>query len=91
MTIYGCIEKYGWQSEVSGHLKKYQLVDIDFVNSNGKDDETQFLIMGAGEKRGAGELTELFAQFCKENGFKDNTVTSITIVAAADTCKELLF
>ena len=90
MTIREYIKRFGWQSEVSGKLKRYQLVDIDFVDADGNDDETQFLIVGAGTKQGGDELTGLFAQFCCENHIETNTVTSVTIVEADDTCEELL-
>lgn len=89
MTIKECIKKYGWQTEVSGPLKRFQSVDIDFVNSDGLEDETQFDISGAGTAEGIKKLTDLFSGFCKENGFKTNSVTSVTIVHVADTRHEL--
>lgn len=89
MTILKYVKEKGWQTEIDGPLKRYQTVDIGFVNSDGNDDETQFSVNGAGTTQGVKELTELFAQFCKENNFATNTVTSITIVAVADTYEEL--
>lgn len=89
MTIKKYLKEKGWQTEITSPLKRWQTVDVDFVNSDGRDDETQFCIKGAGTSQGAEELIELFAQFCKENSFATNTVTSITIVAVANTYKEL--
>lgn len=88
MTIKEYVKKYGMQMEVD-HLKLYQSVDIDFINSEGMEDETQFDIANAATKSGIAELNDLFKQFCKENGFKTNTVTGITIVKSANTRKEL--
>jgi hypothetical protein len=48
--------------------------DIDFINSDGEVDETQF------DAKGTEELSEIYSEFCKENGFKSNTVISITDV-----------
>lgn len=89
MTIRECIKKNGWQIEVAGPLKRFQSVDIDFVNSDGLDDETQFDISGAGTTSGIQRLSELFSVFCKENGFKTNSVMSIAIVHVADTKEKL--
>lgn len=83
------IKKCNWQSEVNGDLKRWNNVNVNFINSNGQEDEVQFSIKGAGTKAGLNELSELFSEFCKENGFKTNTVTGITIVEAADSFDEL--
>lgn len=47
-----------------------QIYNIGFINSDGIEDETQF----DGVKT-LKELSDLFRDFCKENGFKTNTVT----------------
>ena len=88
MNIQECLKKNGLQMEVD-ELKRYQMVDIDFINSDGKEDETQFSVSFIGTKAGEEELTQLFSDFCKENGFKTNTVQSITVVASADKWSEL--
>ena len=85
MTIKQCIKKKGWQIDCDSKLGRYMSVDIGFVNSDGKDDETQFDI----KAYDVDELDNLFADFCKENGFKKNTVYSICIVKIADTIEEL--
>lgn len=58
--------------------QKDAMYNIAFVNSDGRDDETQFDIHG--EKmleETAEELSSLFADFCKENKFKEDSVYSI--------------
>ena len=88
MTIRECIRKKGWQVEVD-NLKRYQTVDVDFVNADGMEDETQFDICGAGTKDGIKELEELFSDFCRADNFETNTVTGVIIVASAETKEEL--
>lgn len=57
--------------------------NIGFINSNGNEDETQFDIHGTRTiKETLDELTELFKDFCKENGYKTNKVRYITYVGA---------
>ena len=89
MNIRECLKKNGWQIEVD-YLGRYQSVDVDFINSDGNEDETQFDICGALTKAGEKELVDLYSDFCKENGFKTNTVISVTVVASADAMEELL-
>ena len=49
-----------------------------FVNSAGRDDETQFDIHGEKTlEETAEELSSLFAGFCNENGFTEDSVQSI--------------
>lgn len=55
------------------------MFDIDFINNEGETDETQFTVSGS-QKQMADELNELFREFCRENEFQTNTVTSITFV-----------
>ena len=46
--------------------------DIDFINDEGDIDETQF------DVNNLKELEECWRDFCKDNGFKQNSITSIT-------------
>lgn len=62
-------------------------VDIGFADKEGREDETQIDINAYDEQ----ELSELFADFCKENQFPINTVTCVAIVQIADTIDELLY
>ena len=48
---------------------------IGFINSDGMEDETQFESV-----KTLKELSDLFRDFCKENGFKINTVTYVEAV-----------
>lgn len=44
---------------------------IGFINSDGAEDETEL------DAYNLAELAELYSDFCKENGFKQNTVTYV--------------
>ena len=88
MTISECIKANGWQCEVRS-LKRWQNVDISFINSTGHEDETEFSITTACTTAGVNELTELFSCFCKENGFATNTVFAVTVVNSAESEDEL--
>lgn len=55
--------------------------NIGFTNSDEMEDETQFDIHGTRTiKETLNELTDLFKQLCKENGYKTNKVQHITYV-----------
>ena len=41
---------------------------IGFINTDGQDDETEF------DAYNMADLETLFRDFCKENGFRQNTV-----------------
>ena len=41
---------------------------IGFINTDGQEDETEF------DAYNIAELEELYRVFCKENGFRQNTV-----------------
>ena len=45
---------------------------IGFINSDGLEDETQF-----DDVKSIKELEELFSDFCKDNGFRKDTVRYI--------------
>ena len=60
----------------------YINVNIVFINSDNREDETQFDIRPANLDYATGkcpELVELWKEFCKENGFKQNSVQRIYI------------
>ena len=73
MTVKQCIKENGWIVEAAV-LRRFQSVDIAFINEEGREDETQFDISGACTDAGAEELSSLYDMFCKENGIKNNTV-----------------
>lgn len=55
--------------------------DIDFINSDGEIDETQFDIPGERTKNETvAELDRLFTDFCKENSFNRRNVVCITYI-----------
>ncbi|MDY2752331.1 MAG: hypothetical protein SOV22_01865 [Blautia obeum] len=87
MTIKQFIKKHGWQIECDSKPGRAMSVDIGFLDHRKMEDETQMDINAYDEQ----ELTELFADFCKENQFPTNTVTYVTIVQIADTMEELLY
>lgn len=89
MTIKECIKAKEIQCEVAGCMKRWQMVDVDFINSAGKHDETQFDVRDIGNRTGIDELSQLFTSFCVENGYEANTVCSVTIVKCADSYEEL--
>lgn len=58
----------------------YWEINVLFENSNKMEDETQFDIKPCKFDYGVGkcrELEELWKDFCKENGFKQNSVIKI--------------
>ena len=60
----------------------YWNINVVFMNNDNKEDETQFDIKPHNFDYGAGrckELEELWKDFCKENRFKQNSVTEIYI------------
>ena len=87
MTIKECLEQNGLQTEVD-YIGHWSAVDVDFTVGD-IEDETSFDICDINTKTGEEELETLFEEFCKENGFSANSVTSITVVATADTKEEL--
>lgn len=61
----------------------YWNINIDYLDKNKQEDQTQFDIKPTSFDYGIGkcdELVELWKEFCKENSFKQNSVLSISIV-----------
>lgn len=89
MTVKQCLKEKGLQSEVVD-FKRYQIVAIAFYNmADDREDEVTFDIQHAGTKAGEEELEELFSNFCKEEKCSPDSVLSVTVVASAQTKKEL--
>ena len=61
-------------------------VTIGFINDKGQDDETQLDNPPYDER----DLSSLFSEFCKENGFPDDTVTYIYIDQMAESMEALV-
>lgn len=70
-------------------IRKWNCVDVGFINSDGKEDETEFDVENMSYD-GLEDLIDLFEEFCEENGFDNDKVLYVTIVATADTYEELL-
>ena len=85
MNVKQCIKENGWEINCDVAGCRYMIVHVVF-EVNGLDDSVSFDI----KAYDTNELSELFCGFCKENKFPTNTVTNISIVAAASTKKELL-
>lgn len=59
----------------------YWNINVQFTNSNDAEDETQFDVKPYKFDYGIGkcpELAELWKEFCKENGFRQNSVLGIS-------------
>lgn len=89
MTIKNAVKKgkIGAQLCYSTPLCRAMIVHVDFINAEKREDETSFDLMA--NENAINELDELYTEFCKENNLKQNTVTSITVVATAATMDDL--
>ena len=85
MTIKQHINEYGWQMDCDSKPCRAMNVNVDFFDNEERIDETQFSI----NAYDVNELDGLFTEFCKENGFKRDTVSNIIIVEMADTIDKL--
>ena len=84
MTVREFIETKGWGFEASLH-HHYMTVRIQFINSDNREDETEFDIFAYD----VDELISLFETFCKENNFTTDTVTDVYVVKSARTMEVL--
>lgn len=85
MTIKQFIRKYGWNMESKSRTGRWMSVDVSFTAPDGRSDETSFDIEAYNED----ELSDLFLDFCTENGFAVDTVCGITITAVANSFEKL--
>ena len=81
MTVNEFSKNEGWSDDAplnndARKASRSMVVDVDFINNEGDMDETEFTICSYN----FGELNKLFSDFCKENGFKTNTVINIRII-----------
>lgn len=88
MTVKQCIKENGWIDKIAV-LRRFQSVNIAFINVEGREDETQFDISGACTDAGAKELSDLYDMFCKENGIKNNTVMAVSVMESANAFEDL--
>lgn len=85
MTVKGYIKKNGWIIDCNTKMCRFMNVAVGFVNNSGMEDETEFSIAAYDEN----ELSDLFDEFCKENGFKTNKVIYVAVTEIADSIGEL--
>lgn len=78
MTIREAFKKH--QADIyETKTMRNAMFDIDFLNSDGESDETQFTVKGEHTSQEIErELNAYFKEFCKENGFDRSSVVSIT-------------
>lgn len=88
MTLRQYIRKNGWSVEVS-KLKRFQSVDVSFIDEAGRKDETEFDISSACTYKGVEQLADLYDTFCKECGIRNDTVTAVRVVHSADSYEKL--
>ena len=92
MNIKQFLKKNGYETECD--VDPYTVwveVIVAFTNSStGADDETSFDVQHPFTENGKNELSDLFRDFCKEEGIKNNTVTGIVITNTAQTYNELV-
>lgn len=78
MAVEICERKGTWckmtiRKAAKGIFTRYhRTYNIGFINSDGLEDETQF-----DDVKSIKELAELFSCFCRENGFRKDTVTYV--------------
>ena len=90
MTLKELFNQGKLQLEV-GFVKKYSAIDIDFLTNNGTKDQTQLNVENnILTKAGKEELEELFASLTREFNTRNNLVLSCTVVATAETKRELI-
>ena len=78
MTVKQVIKKDHWRLECKISGCRSMEVCVQFLDPQKMPDETEFCI----RPFDVDELQALFHDFCAENGFRDNTVEQIYVVAA---------
>lgn len=76
MDIIDYFKKNGWGRRLRKKRSQKLIIDIDFINNEGKEDQTEFDL----EDYNVNELRALYNNFCRENNFPNNTVIKITVV-----------
>lgn len=88
ISLHECLTKR-LQTEVSA-IHRCSAIDIDFINNNGIEDETQIHVyQNILTRAGTKEAEELFRSLEKELGANRNRIISCTVVASAETVEEL--
>lgn len=88
LSLHECLTKK-LQTEVSA-IRRCSAIDIDFINNNGIEDETQIYVYhNILTRAGTMEAEELFRSLEKELETNRNRIISCTVVASAETVEEL--
>lgn len=88
ISLHECLTKR-LQTEVSA-IHRCSAIDIDFINNEGIEDETQIYVYhNILTRAGTKEAEELFRSLEKELGANRNRIISCTVVASAETVEEL--
>ena len=77
--------KHAFEQIERSQILSDAMYNIAFENPDGRYDEVQFGIYGAkGPEEAAEELSDLFADFCTENGFQNDSVIDIYYAGPID-------
>lgn len=79
-AIVKCCETLPQSSVVATDDEGYWNINVVFINSDEREDETQFDVKPCHfdyVMKKVPELVELWKDFCKENGFKQNSVVEV--------------
>ena len=88
ISLHECLTKR-LQTGVSA-IHRCSAIDIDFINNEGIEDETQIYVYhNILTRAGTKEAEELFRSLEKELGANRNRIISCTVVASAETVEEL--
>lgn len=88
LSLHECLTKK-LQTEVSA-IRRCSAIDIDFINNNGIEDETQIYVYhNILTRAGTMEAEELFRSLEKELETNRNRIISCTVVASAETVEKL--
>lgn len=88
LSLHECLTKK-LQTEVSA-IRRCSAIDIDFINNNGIEDETQIYVYhNILTRAGTMEAEELFRSLEKELETNRNRIISCTVVASVETVEEL--
>jgi len=82
MTIQQCLKNQGWNLDYNEIPECYHkaIVDIDFINRDGKLDCTEFDTSDFQTVGGQNKLISLWEGFCKDEKVFKNSVTALTVV-----------
>ena len=90
MKVVSRIRKDGFISECDMTSGVWAAVDVCFLNSEtGEQDEARFVMQHVLTKAGEEELRELYEDFCRTEGIRDDLVDSVIIVKYGQTREDV--